>query len=158
MNKTNNFCLHSMSPLAKSTSVRGIGRRCEKRSTIDGQHSIFDFDRPVLCQERFPSSGFLTRAVFSFDPRLRIRGPYEIRNLAGPASVGAGVNGARGQKTPHQARRKTNSLIKRRLRFSFSLFSFMGYRAALFFLGGFFCFSVLCFSFSQVPMQAITTR
>jgi hypothetical protein len=63
VNKANNFCLHLVSLLGKSTPVRGIGRRCERRSTIYGQHSNFDFDRPVLSQERFPSSGFLTRAV-----------------------------------------------------------------------------------------------
>lgn len=63
VNKANNFCLHLVSRRNKTTSVRGIGRRCERRSTIYGQHSNFDFDRPVLSQERFPSSGFLTRAV-----------------------------------------------------------------------------------------------
>jgi len=57
-NKANNFCLHLVSLLGKSTPVRGIGRRCGKRLKVSGQHSNFDFDRPVLSQEQFPPSGF----------------------------------------------------------------------------------------------------
>lgn len=63
VNKANNFCLHSVSRRNKTTPVRGIGRRCEKRLKVSGLHSNFDSDRPVLSQERFPPSGFLTRAV-----------------------------------------------------------------------------------------------
>lgn len=154
----NNFCLHLVRRRNKKVALGG--RPVERSGTESGSLVTSTLTAGRRKTESFPPvSGFSTRQSFSFSQHpIPDSGISLIRNMAGPASAGAGVSGARGQKTPHQARRKTNSLIKRRLRFSFSLFSFMGYRAALFFLGGFFCFSVLCFSFSQVPMQAITTR
>ena len=66
----NNFCLHPVGLLSKSTSVRGLGRRCRKRLRDDGQHSNFDFDRPALERVNPPSSGFPTRAVSPFRQSL----------------------------------------------------------------------------------------
>ena len=155
VNKANNFCLHLVRRRNKNAPV--IGSAVKSALKQKRRQSNFDSDRRHPQGWVLPASDFSPGGFF-FEHPIPDSGISLIRNMAGPASAGAGVSGARGQKTPHQTRKKTNSLIKWRLRFSFSLFSFMGYRAALFFLGGFFCFSVLCFSFSQVPMQAITTR
>ena len=158
MNKANNFCLHPVSHLAKQGA---LGERpVEWSSTESGSlvTSTLTAGRRKT-ESKPPVLGFSTRQSLSFSRHpIPDSGISLIRNLVGPTSVGAGVNGARGQKTPHQARRKTNSLIKTEAEVFFFFVLFYGLKGCPTFSGGVFCFSVVCFSFSSVPMQGIKRR
>lgn len=68
----NNFCLHLVSLLSKSTSVRGLGRRCGMRCKIPGSIVISTLTAR-RSKERIPLARSSTRAVSSFDPALRAR-------------------------------------------------------------------------------------
>jgi hypothetical protein len=151
-NFVNNFCLHPVGLLGKQGA---LGERSVERSR-NGSGSLVTSTLTAgrrKTESELPVAGFSTRQSLSFPQHpITDSGTSLIRNMTGPALVGAGVNGARGRKTPRQARRKTNSLIKRRLRFSFSLFSLRAKGLPYFFWGG-LLFSVVCFSFSYGGMD-----